>query len=65
MSNPASVDTARANSVSNEVWLGPDFDDEDEAVYDDSDEDDPPSASSSERWLSRPGFGSPQWWSRT
>ena len=47
-------------------WQAADYDDEDDAdYYDDSDDDDKSSSLSSVRWLSRPDFGSPEWWSRT
>jgi hypothetical protein len=52
--------------MSPKVWLFPDNDDdEDDAVLDDSDDDEIPALLHSERWLARPDFGSPEWWSRT
>lgn len=42
-------------------------DDDDDEADDDGDfeDDDEPSVRSQERWFSRPGFGSPEWWSGT
>jgi hypothetical protein len=54
------------NVIPGMPWLKvEDYDDEDEADFDDSDDDDKPASVSQERWLSRPDFGSPEWWSKT
>jgi len=48
------------------VWSTAVYDDDDEADDDaDFEDDDEPSIRSLERWSSRPGFGSPEWWSGT
>jgi hypothetical protein len=60
------TDVQQTKSVPGTLGLFPDdYDDEDEADYDDSDDDENLAFVSRERWLSRPDFGSPEWWSRT
>jgi len=66
MTDPSlATDTQKAKHVIENVWVFPDDDDEDEADYDDDADDDMPEVWQRVRWLSRPDFGSPQWWSRT
>ena len=65
MMDPSLTDEQLAKSMSKKAWLFPDNDDDDEADYDDSDDDETLAVLHSERWLSRPDFGSPEWWSRT
>jgi hypothetical protein len=65
MTDPSLTDEQQAKLLSKKVWLLPDNDDDDEADYDDSDDDETPAILPREQWLSRPDFGSPQWWSRT
>lgn len=67
MMDPSLTDEQQAKLISKKVWLFPehDDDDDDEADYDDSDDEETPAVSHRERWLSRPDFGSPEWWSRT
>jgi len=48
------------------VWSAAVYDDDDEADDDaDFEDDDEPSVRMQDRWFSRPGFGSPEWWSGT
>ena len=66
MRDPSLTDVQQTKSVPGTHGLFPgDYDDEDEADYDDSDDDENLAFVSRERWLSRPDFGSPEWWSRT
>ena len=66
MTDPSLTDEQQAKLMSTKIWLLPDHDDyDDEADFDDSDDDETPAPLHHERWLSRPDFGSPQWWSRT
>jgi hypothetical protein len=65
MTDPSLTTDEQKAKMSTGVWLFPDDDDEDEADYDDADDDEIPEAWQRVRWLSRPDFGSPQWWSRT
>jgi hypothetical protein len=66
MRDPSLTDVQQTKSVPGTLGLFPDdYDDEDEADYDDSDDDENLAFVSRERWLSRPDFGSPEWWSRT
>jgi hypothetical protein len=69
MSNPSLTEPENTNARPNKVWTFPalDDDDDDEADYDDGegeDEDEVLAKATNERWFSRSGFGSPQWWSR-
>jgi hypothetical protein len=61
MSNPflARPEAVHADAKGIRGFL--DYDDDDNAAEDDDDE---PAVSSSERWLTSAGFGSPEWWSR-
>ena len=62
----AMTNEGQPTSIQSRVWQGVDYyDDEDEADYDDFDDNDKPASVSREFWLSRPDFGSPEWWSRT
>jgi len=66
MRDPSSTDEQNGKLIPRKLWFFPeDDDDDDDADYDDSDDDDKPAHLTCERWLSRPGFGSPEWWSRT
>ena len=67
MTDPSvTTDVQQAKLMPKNVWAFPDDDDdEDDADYDDADDDDIPEAWQRVRWLSRPDYGSPQWWSRT
>ena len=65
MTNSATVPSASAGTNPGPLRLLPDYpfdddDDEDDADFDDEEE---PSASRDERWSSRSGFASPEWWS--
>jgi len=65
MTDPSLADVQQTKLIPGKPWLFPDaYDDEDEADYDDSDDDEKSASVSQERWLSRPDFGSPEWWSR-
>jgi hypothetical protein len=65
MRDPSSTDAQQTKLIPGKPWLfSDDYDDEDEADYDDSDDEEKPASVSQERWLSRPDFGSPEWWSR-
>jgi hypothetical protein len=72
MTDLSLTDEQRANwltksmtrSMTKKVWVFPDNDDDDDDC-DDSDDDEAPAVLPRERWLSRPDFGSPEWWSRT
>jgi len=62
----ATTHEGQTTSIQSRVWPGVGYyDDEDEADYDDFDDDDKPASPSREIWLSRPDFGSPEWWART
>jgi len=66
MRDPSSTDVQQTKSTPAALGLFPDdYDDENEADNDDSEDDDISASISRERWLSRPDFGSPEWWSRT
>jgi hypothetical protein len=67
---PSPTEEVRANSTLRKIWLFPENDDDDDdddnnADDDDSDDEESPLESCREGWLSRPDFGSPEWWSRT
>jgi hypothetical protein len=48
------------------VWSSAVYDDDDEAEDDgDFEEEDGTSVHRHDRWFSKPGFGSPEWWSGT
>jgi hypothetical protein len=64
MSNPFSPDRQTAEIESQTLMVV--YDDDDEADDEtDFDEDDELSMRPHSRWFSRPGFGSPEWWSGT
>ena len=64
MSNPFSPDRQTAEIESQTLMVV--YDDDDEADDEtDFDEDDELSMRPHARWFSRPGFGSPEWWSGT
>jgi hypothetical protein len=68
MSNPFAGDDQASKSAVGLVWPpavddGDDDDEADDAA--DFDEDDEPSIRRYDRWVTRPDFGSPEWWSGT
>ncbi len=63
MTDPSLTTDEQKAKMPKNIWLFPDEDDDDDA--DDEDDDEIPEAWQRVRWLSRPDFGSPQWWSRT
>ena len=66
MTDPSLVNQKQTTLAPAELWtVSDDYDDDDEADYDDFDDDDASASVSPVRWLSRPGFASPEWWSRT
>ena len=67
MTDPSLTNDQTANLMPKKLWLFPnhDDDDDDDADDDDPDDDDKPAVLKCERWLSRPDFASPEWWSRT
>jgi hypothetical protein len=66
MTDPSFTNVQQTTLIPGKPWLVSDeYDDEDEADYDDSDDDENSASVSQERWLSRPDFASPEWWSRT
>lgn len=66
MSKPFARDGRNGSTEGRLVWTASAYDDDDEADdEDDFDEDDEASLRRHEQWASRPGFGSPEWWSRT
>ncbi len=66
MSNPFSPDGQTAETDARTVAPMAVYDDDDEADDEtDFDEDDELSIRPHDRWFSRPGFGSPEWWSGT
>jgi hypothetical protein len=65
MTDP-SLTTDEQKVMPKNIWAFPDDDDdEDDADGDDDDDADIPEGWQRVRWLSRPDFGSPEWWSRT
>jgi hypothetical protein len=67
MSNPTLAEPESTNPSPMKVWTFSAFDDDDddEADYDDGeDEDGGTPTVKHERWFSRSGFGSPEWWLR-
>ncbi len=66
MSNPFARDEQSVRV--SKALVGPPavYDDDDEADEDsDFEEGDEPSVRHYDRWVTRPGFGSPEWWSGT
>ena len=63
MTDP-SLTTDEQKVMTKNVWAFPDDDDDDDDA-DYSDDDDIHEVGQKVHWLSRPGFGSPEWWSRT
>jgi hypothetical protein len=63
MSEPSVMEVEVATAVVQELSASGynNEDDDDDADYDD---DDSPSISRHDRWFSRLGFGSPEWWSQ-
>ena len=45
-----------------DLWLSPDYDDDDDADDDDADDEILQGPWRGQRWLSRSEFGSPEWW---
>jgi hypothetical protein len=66
MSNPSLTEPESTNVRPNKSWTFPELDDDDdEADYDDGEDDDEGiTIVRHERWFSRSGFGTPEWWSR-
>jgi hypothetical protein len=63
---PSPTEEVRANSTPRNSFVFVEYDDDDDdADLDDFDDEESPLDPSRERWLSRPDFGSPEWWSRT
>jgi hypothetical protein len=66
MSNSFARGGRRESSEGIAIWSSAVYDDDDEADGDtDFDEEDEASARLQDRWSFSPGFGSPEWWSRT
>lgn len=64
MTDPSlTTDEQRVNAMPKNIWAFPDDDDDEDDA--DADDDDIPEGWQRVRWLSRPDFGSPEWWSRT
>lgn len=66
MSNQSLAQPESTNTRPNNIWTFPELDDDvDEADFDDDEDEVEDLASSrNQRWFSRSGFGSPEWWSR-
>ncbi len=47
-----------------EVWLSPDYDDDDDADEDDADDEISQGSWRGQSWQSRSDFGSPEWWTQ-
>jgi len=66
MINPFVRDGQTVETDAGTVWSVAVYDDDDEADDEpDSDEEDGPLIGLHDRWFSRSGFGSPEWWSGT
>jgi hypothetical protein len=66
MNNPFARDGQTAKTDDWTVGAMSVYDDDDESDDDaDFDDDEEPSIHKHDHWCSRPGFGSPEWWSGT
>ena len=64
MSNPSVAVPESTKASPKLIWTFPDHDDDDDDADYDDDDDESVAAPPHERWFSRSGFGSPEWWSR-
>ena len=63
MTNPFLTEARQETKTLNkDVWLSPDYDDDDEADDDDADDEISQGPWRGQPWPSRSGFGSPEWW---
>jgi len=68
MTNPFLIEARpETKTLDKNIWLSPDYDDDDEADDDDADDADDEISQGpwrGQRWLSRSEFGSPEWWAK-
>jgi len=68
MTNPslmnARQESQTLDKVGKDVWLSPDYDDDDDADEDDADDEISQGPWRGQRWQSRSEFGSPEWWTQ-